>query len=107
MMLILCMMVIYGLRLEVFVVSMQDGKQFGDEYLAELDLIEIVEKQKADYESDVEDPENQQQSQAGSSPVSDEYVHGDRDSDRSVAVLSVYCLIVISYVFMNVLPCWV
>jgi len=64
---------------------LQDGKQFGDEYLAELDLIEVVEKQKDNYESDVEDSDDQQ-SRAGSSSVSDDYVPGDRDSDRSVAI---------------------
>ncbi|XP_075545915.1 SET domain bifurcated histone lysine methyltransferase eggless isoform X5 [Dermacentor variabilis] len=31
----------------------QDGNQYGDEYLAELDHIEVVEKQKEGYESDV------------------------------------------------------
>ena len=34
----------------------------------------------------MEDPESQQQSDAGSSAASDEYVPGDRDSDRSVPV---------------------
>ncbi|XP_052801896.1 histone-lysine N-methyltransferase SETDB1-like isoform X2 [Mya arenaria] len=33
----------------------EDGQQYGDEYLAELDYIEVVERQKAGYESDVED----------------------------------------------------
>ncbi|GFT65221.1 hypothetical protein NPIL_554601, partial [Nephila pilipes] len=33
---------------------MYDGNQFGDEYLAELDHIEVAEKVKEDYESDVE-----------------------------------------------------
>ncbi|XP_070198817.1 histone-lysine N-methyltransferase SETDB1-like [Littorina saxatilis] len=32
-----------------------DGKQYGDEYLAELDFIEVVERQKEGYESDVEE----------------------------------------------------
>jgi len=50
--------------------------------LAELDLIEVVEKHKENYESDVEDPENQL-SYTGSSTASDD--PGDRDSDRSVA----------------------
>ena len=31
-----------------------DGKQFGDEYLAELDLIESIEQAKDGYESDVD-----------------------------------------------------
>ncbi|XP_050406600.2 histone-lysine N-methyltransferase SETDB1 [Patella vulgata] len=33
----------------------EDGKQYGDEYLAELDFIEVVERQKEGYESDVDD----------------------------------------------------
>ncbi|XP_053384935.1 histone-lysine N-methyltransferase SETDB1-like isoform X2 [Mercenaria mercenaria] len=33
----------------------EDGQQYGDEYLAELDYIEVVERQKEGYESDVED----------------------------------------------------
>ncbi|XP_048242082.1 histone-lysine N-methyltransferase eggless-like isoform X2 [Haliotis rufescens] len=33
----------------------EDGKQYGDEYLAELDFIEVVERQKEGYESDVEE----------------------------------------------------
>ncbi|XP_055899559.1 histone-lysine N-methyltransferase SETDB1-like isoform X2 [Biomphalaria glabrata] len=32
----------------------EDGKQFGDEYLAELDFIEVVERQKEGYESDAD-----------------------------------------------------
>ncbi|XP_059172104.1 histone-lysine N-methyltransferase SETDB1-B-like isoform X2 [Physella acuta] len=32
----------------------EDGKTYGDEYLAELDFIEVVERQKEGYESDVE-----------------------------------------------------
>jgi len=63
---------------------MQDGKQFGDEYLAELDLIEVVERHKDNYESDVEEPEDNQ-SHAASSSVSDDYVPADRDSDRLVS----------------------
>ncbi|XP_067135489.1 histone-lysine N-methyltransferase SETDB1-like isoform X3 [Centruroides vittatus] len=35
----------------------EDGNQFGDEYLAELDHIEVVERFKEGYESDVIDPE--------------------------------------------------
>ena len=64
---------------------MQDGKQFGDEYLAELDLIEVVERYKDDYESDVEEPDTEQ-SCAGSSSVSVDTA-ADRDSDRSTAAV--------------------
>ena len=35
----------------------QDGQKYGDEYLAELDFIEVVERGKEGYESDVEDIE--------------------------------------------------
>ncbi|GFN93772.1 histone-lysine N-methyltransferase [Plakobranchus ocellatus] len=35
----------------------EDGKQYGDQYLAELDFIEVVERQKEGYESDVENME--------------------------------------------------
>ena len=38
-------------------VANEFGKCFGDEYLADLDLIEVVENLKLDYESDVEDIE--------------------------------------------------
>ena len=44
--------------LYLFLILFQDGKTYGDEYLAELDMIEIVEKRKEDYESDVTDIEN-------------------------------------------------
>lgn len=44
----------------------QDGKQFGDEYLAELDLIESVEATKEGYESDVEPMTPETQSAANS-----------------------------------------
>ncbi len=32
----------------------QDGQQYGDEYLAELDFIEVVERGKEGYESEAE-----------------------------------------------------
>lgn len=38
----------------------EDGQQFGDEYLAELDFIESIENVKADYESDVTDIESEE-----------------------------------------------
>ena len=38
----------------------EDGKTYGDEYLAELDLIETIEKAKDGYESDVETDADQQ-----------------------------------------------
>lgn len=46
----------------------EDGKQFGDEYLAELDLIETIERAKEGYESDVvTDPEEEEASEASRS----------------------------------------
>lgn len=33
----------------------EGGQNFGDEYLAELDYIEVVEKMKEDYEEDVKE----------------------------------------------------
>ncbi len=44
----------------------EDGKQIGDEYLAELDLIEVVEKSKDGYESDVDVTDSDQASNSGS-----------------------------------------
>lgn len=41
----------------------QDGHQYGDEYLAELDMIEVVERTKEGYESDVVDPDEEESSQ--------------------------------------------
>lgn len=35
--------------------ALQEGKQFGDEYLAELDYIEVLERCKDGYESDASD----------------------------------------------------
>ena len=35
----------------------EDGKEFGDEYFAELDFIEVLEDRKFGYESSVEDIE--------------------------------------------------
>ncbi|XP_060080758.1 histone-lysine N-methyltransferase SETDB1-B-like [Ylistrum balloti] len=49
----------------------EDGQQYGDEYLAELDYMEVVERQKEGYESDVDMDEG-----VGDSSEDDE------DSDR-------------------------
>ena len=43
---------------------LQDGKNYGDEFLAELDCIEVVERMKEGYESDV--PEDEMKSTTGS-----------------------------------------
>ena len=76
------------------VVYVQDGKAFGDEYLAELDLIEVVEKYKEDYESDVEEPAR---SCAGSSSVSDDDMHAGKDSDRCALSAFESCLHAVFY----------
>lgn len=75
----------------------QDGKQFGDEYLAELDLIEVVETTKDDYESDVVEPESPvaKSSTVDQEPSSDsEYRENDiqEDSDRSYCIYIIQCL---------------
>jgi len=41
----------------VFMLGTQDGQQFGDEYLAELDYIEVVERVKDGFESNVDEDE--------------------------------------------------
>ena len=55
-----------------FLFHYQDGQQYGDEYLAELDYIEVVERNKEGYESDVEMPDDD----------TDEESKGGDDSDR-------------------------
>ena len=52
----------------------EDGKKNGDEYLAELDLIESIEQAKDGYESDVEiDAEEPSDSSRGSSDGSNAF----------------------------------
>ena len=46
---------------------MQGGKNYGDEYLAELDYIEVVEKLKEGYESDIVDDSESSSEEKGSS----------------------------------------
>ncbi|KAL8568155.1 hypothetical protein ACOMHN_027678 [Nucella lapillus] len=65
-----------------------DGKQYGDEYLAELDFIEVVERQKEGYESDVEEPEDIVNDNA--EEEDDEDYHSDK-SDNDVANSSDRC----------------
>ena len=52
----------------------QEGKTFGDEYLADLDYIDICETQKEGYESDVELSDEDYKD-------SDENNHDDEDDD--------------------------
>jgi len=49
-----------------------------------LDLIEVVERYKDDYESDVEDIDDTRSCAGSSSPDDDDDVAADKDSDRSV-----------------------
>ena len=51
---------------------LQDGKQYGDEYLAELDFIEVVEGQKEGYESDVDMSDDDQMKDDSQDKNSDE-----------------------------------
>lgn len=57
----------------------EDGNQYGDEYLAELDHIEVVEKQKEGYESDVVNPSDEEDSD--DTVDEDELRDGVTDSD--------------------------
>ncbi|XP_067655240.1 histone-lysine N-methyltransferase SETDB1-like isoform X2 [Haliotis asinina] len=52
----------------------EDGKQYGDEYLAELDFIEVVERQKEGYESDVEEDQG----------IGDDDSHDEEEGDEAV-----------------------
>ena len=61
---------------------LQDGIEYGDEYLAELDLIEVIESTKEGYESDVKE-EDLVESET-SSEVAQE-TKRDRNSDRYFA----------------------
>ena len=60
----------------------QDGKEFGDEYLAELDYIENVEKNKEGYESDVSDVTDDDKSRHSSDTSDSDLV--PRSGDRLV-----------------------
>ena len=59
---------------------MKDGQQYGDEYLAELDYIEVVERMKEGYESDV-DP-NIDEGIGNDEDEESEDFQGGSDSDR-------------------------
>ncbi|XP_077862899.1 histone-lysine N-methyltransferase SETDB1-like [Saccoglossus kowalevskii] len=50
----------------------EDGKRYGDEYLAELDLIEVAENNKEGYESDVKDPDDITSSDSSDSSSGDD-----------------------------------
>ncbi|XP_029829504.4 histone-lysine N-methyltransferase SETDB1-B, partial [Ixodes scapularis] len=56
-----CFVCIYAGQLLTEQGANEDGNQYGDEYLAELDHIEVVEKQKEGYESDVVNSEEEEE----------------------------------------------
>jgi histone-lysine N-methyltransferase SETDB1 len=63
---------------------LQDGQQYGDEYLAELDYIEVVERQKEGYESDVAEDEDDEVKERDDEDDDDDESHLDdmEGSDR-------------------------
>ncbi|XP_029829493.2 histone-lysine N-methyltransferase SETDB1 isoform X4 [Ixodes scapularis] len=58
-----CFVCIYAGQLLTEQGANEDGNQYGDEYLAELDHIEVVEKQKEGYESDVVNSDEEETSE--------------------------------------------
>ena len=72
----------------------EGGKNYGDEYLAELDYVEVVEGIKEGYESDVLDPEcplgeptNHSENTAGDQSEEDvpgKKTSGDSDEDFNI-----------------------
>lgn len=62
-------------------VANEDGKNYGDEYLAELDYIEVVETYKEGYEADVVEPEEYSTSRASKNDDPDYMVVDDDDDD--------------------------
>ncbi|KAK6643619.1 hypothetical protein RUM43_005129 [Polyplax serrata] len=63
---------IYAGRLHTEQSANDDGRMYGDEYLAELDYIEVVERFKEGYESEVVEPEGDKESWNN---------HNEEDSD--------------------------
>lgn len=65
----------------------EDGQQYGDEYLAELDYIEVVEKHKEGYESEVVDPDEDTSDDSSSSSgasLSSDSSDRDRTSKKNI-----------------------
>ena len=64
--------------------TLQDGQAYGDEYLAELDYIEVVERSKEGYESDVNEDEGIGQEDVCSEveELTDDDEEPPQDSDR-------------------------
>ncbi|XP_001952618.2 histone-lysine N-methyltransferase eggless [Acyrthosiphon pisum] len=61
----------------------EGGKNYGDEYLAELDYIEVVEKIKEDYESEVPDSDPEYETETNQSESSEEHYPSTSDGRRS------------------------
>ena len=76
----------------------QDGQQYGDEYLAELDYIEVVERTKEGYESDVNEDEG-----IASEKDSDED-YKEAGSDRYEAIFYAYT-VQITFIFIDFRVC--
>ncbi|KAL5238409.1 hypothetical protein ACI65C_005819 [Semiaphis heraclei] len=65
----------------------EGGKNYGDEYLAELDYIEVVEKIKEDYESDVSSSDYENEIEPNPSESSDDQYPCISDGRRSEMTL--------------------
>jgi histone-lysine N-methyltransferase SETDB1 len=64
----------------------QDGQQYGDEYLAELDYIEVVERCKEGYESDVDALKDESYKSEPSENMTESEDEPNVDSDRWVII---------------------
>ncbi|XP_025204088.1 histone-lysine N-methyltransferase eggless-like [Melanaphis sacchari] len=65
----------------------EGGKNYGDEYLAELDYIEVVEKIKEDYESDISYSDHENDLEKNQSESSDEQYPSTSDGKRTEMTL--------------------
>lgn len=63
----------------------EDGTQYGDEYLAELDYIEVVEMKKAGYEPDAVDPDDDSDKKGNSDSEKDASDEKEDDGDEDYA----------------------
>lgn len=66
------------------VILLQVGQTSGDEYFAELDLIEVVERNKEGYESDVDDDDDDDSRNGDVETVSDEIAGSSTDEEQVV-----------------------
>jgi hypothetical protein len=77
--------------------SVQEGKNYGDEYLAELDYIEVVEKLKEGYESDVVEDDSDSPSEE----------KGSTEARRSKGKLQFHFLLVYRSSLISLFSCQV